>query len=460
MVEDPEGQHNVGLVSLGCAKALVDSEVLGSELESHGYRVVGEDESNIVVVNTCGFIESAVDESLDALDAVVAQGKRLVITGCLAARRDLLTARYPGALAIGGPADVDTVVSAVMAASPPAPGVTYEAVRVGLTPAHFAYLKVSEGCNHRCAFCIIPQLRGPLRSRPLPELIEEVERMVDDGVQEVAVIAQDTSAYGLDLGYPAFQGAAGRVRMDVHALAFELGRRVPWLRLHYVYPYPHVDRLVPLMADGRVLPYLDVPFQHASRSVLRAMRRPAAAERNLERLNRWREICPELAVRSTFIVGFPGETDRDFEELLDFIDRAELDRAGCFTYSDVDGAAANALDDQVEESVKLDRQEWLLDAQAEVSRKRLQRLCGTVQEVIVDGQHVDDSGRVQAFGRTRFDAYDVDGRVFVELQNTGLDRAPAAAQLVGARIRVHIDTADEHDLYGRYVGDTVKLPPA
>ncbi|MGH8621838.1 MAG: 30S ribosomal protein S12 methylthiotransferase RimO, partial [Burkholderiales bacterium] len=368
----------VGFVSLGCPKALVDSERILTQLRAEGYRVVPTyEDADLVVINTCGFIEAAIDESLGAIGEALAANGRVIVTGCLGAKGDIVRKSHPGVLAVTGPHATDEVMRAVHEHLPQ-PHDPYVSLippqGIKLTPAHYAYLKIAEGCNHRCTFCIIPALRGDLVSRPIGEIMQEAETLVKAGVKELLVVSQDTSAYGVDVKYRTgfWRGRPLRTRMT--ELARELGELGAWVRLHYVYPYPHVDEVVPLMAEGRLLPYLDVPFQHASRRILKLMKRPASAKDNLARVRRWRDLCPDITIRSTFIVGFPGETGAEFEELLAFLQEAQLDRVGCFAYSAVDGAAANALPGPVPEDVKQARLEHL---QESISARRLQRRVGT-----------------------------------------------------------------------------------
>jgi ribosomal protein S12 methylthiotransferase len=440
----------VGFVSLGCPKALVDSEQILTRLTAAGYRTVdGYENADVVVVNTCGFIDAAVAESLETIEEALGANGKVIVTGCLGAHAQALHDRFPGLLSVSGPQATDTVVDAVQRVVPvrAAPPLDVESLMgpagVKLTPSHYAYLKISEGCNHTCSFCIIPAMRGRLRSRPIDDVLREAANLAAAGVQEILVIAQDTSAYGVDIGYRTTVFDGRELRSDLVTLCRELGRIVPWVRLHYVYPYPHVDRLLPLMAEGLVLPYLDVPLQHADPAILKAMRRPAAVENSLRRLAAWREVCPDLVVRSTFIVGFPGETDEAFERLLDFLEEAQLDRVGCFTYSNVEGARANALPDQVEESVKLDRQERLMELQAEISADRLAGKVGSRIEVIVD--EVSGDG---ATARSRGDAPDIDGLVHVQ---------GARGVAEGDLIWVRVTGSDTYDLHAEYLGTAVAL---
>jgi len=438
----------VGFVSLGCAKALVDSEEILTGLTALGYHTVPDYASaDVVVVNTCGFIESAVTESLETIAEALQGNGRVVVTGCLGADAERLRARFPELLAVTGPQQADAVIAAVQAARPARAPLTAEPLLgpagIKLTPPHYAYLKIAEGCNHRCSFCIIPTMRGRLRSRRIDSVLAEADRLAAAGVQEVLVVAQDTSAYGLDLRYASATVGGRELRSDLPTLCRELAERIPWVRLHYVYPYPHADRLVPLMAEGRLLPYLDVPLQHAHPDILRAMRRPAAVEDTLERLRRWRELCPDLSLRSTFIVGFPGEGEAEFETLLEFLEAAELDRVGCFSYSAVEGAAANALPGRVPEEVAEERRATLMARQAAISARRRQRWIGRDVEVLVDA-----AGEEGALARTPGDAPEVDGVVHVQ---------PPVRLKAGDRTWVRILDADEHDLYAAELGNPVKL---
>ncbi|MGH8668481.1 MAG: 30S ribosomal protein S12 methylthiotransferase RimO [Burkholderiales bacterium] len=422
----------MGFVSLGCPKALVDSERILTQLRAEGYATspsyAGAD---LVIVNTCGFIDAAVEESLEAIGEALAENGRVVVTGCLGAKKGVIESVHPSVLAVTGPHDTAAVMSAVHAHLP-RPHDPYTdllpAFGVKLTPQHYAYLKISEGCNHRCTFCIIPSMRGDLVSRPIGEVMQEAENLVKGGVRELLVISQDTSAYGVDVKYRTgfVNGKPTRTRMI--ELCKSLGELGAWVRLHYVYPYPHVDEVVPLMAQGRILPYLDVPFQHAAPRILQLMKRPASAERVLERVRRWREVCPEITIRSTFIAGFPGETEAEFCELLAFLEQAQLDRVGCFAYSPVEGAAANALPDPVPEDLKQERRARLMFLQENISKRRLQGKVGKTIEVIVDEPGV---------GRSKADAPEIDGAVRFE------------GGKPGAFAKVLIDRADEHDLFGR-----------
>ena len=430
----------VGFVSLGCPKALVDSERILTQLRIEGYEIVPTyDAADVVVVNTCGFIDSAVDESLDAIGEALAENGRVIVTGCLGKRPDEIRQAHPEVLSISGPQDYASVMQAVHAVVPPKHDPFIDLVPdygLKLTPKHYAYLKISEGCNHRCSFCIIPSMRGDLVSRPVDEVLREAEKLARGGVRELLVVSQDTSAYGVDMKYAERQWRDKSYATRMKSLCEGLSELGLWTRLHYVYPYPHVDEVIPLMAEGKLLPYLDVPFQHASPRILKLMKRPGAVDKTLERIQRWREICPELAIRSTFIVGFPGETEDDFEELLDFLDEAQLDRVGAFAYSPVEGASANDLPGAVPEEVKAERLERFMARQAEISEQRLAAKVGTVQPVLIDLL----DGEL-AIGRSRFDAPEIDG--LVQIQD-----GEAAGLKPGDIVDVHIMGNDEHDLFG------------
>ncbi|MDH3418547.1 MAG: 30S ribosomal protein S12 methylthiotransferase RimO [Gammaproteobacteria bacterium] len=428
---------SIGFVSLGCPKALVDSERILSRLRSEGYTTAADFQgADLVVVNTCGFIDSAREESLEAIGEALAENGRVIVTGCLGATPELIESRHSKILAITGPHQYEAVMDAIHTAAPPPHDPFVDLLPpqgIKLTPRHFAYLKISEGCNNRCSFCIIPKLRGPLVSRPAGDVLLEAERLVAADVRELVVISQDTSAYGVDIRYAESRWRDRSVRARVTELCEALGELGAWIRLHYVYPYPHVDELLPLMADGKVLPYLDIPFQHASDRVLKAMRRPAAEARTLERIESWRTQVPDLTIRSTFIVGFPGETDADFEALLDWLEAAELDRVGCFRYEAVAGAAANEIDDPVPEDIKDERWHQLMATQQAISARRLERKIGKRINVIID--ELDDAGAV---GRSEGDAPDIDGCVFVR----GRDLA------IGDIVEVQVERAGPYDLWG------------
>jgi ribosomal protein S12 methylthiotransferase len=429
----------VGFVSLGCPKALVDSERILTQLRAEGYLIAPSYEgADLVVVNTCGFIDSAVAESLDAIGEALQENGKVIVTGCLGAKGDVVRQTHPKVLAVTGPHATDEVMAAVHQHLPKPHDPFVDLVPpqgIRLTPKHYAYLKISEGCNHRCTFCIIPSMRGDLVSRPVGDVMKEAEALVKAGVKELLVVSQDTSAYGVDVKYRTGFWGGRPLKTRMTELCAALGELGAWVRLHYVYPYPHVDEVIPLMAEGKILPYLDVPFQHASPRILKAMKRPANSENNLVRVKRWREICPELNVRSTFIVGFPGETEADFEELLAFLEEAQLDRVGCFAYSPVEGAVANALADPVPEEVKEARLMRFMSVQARISAERLKRKVGQTVTVLVD--EVDDGGAV---GRSAADAPEIDGLVHM----------PRSRKLkAGEFAQVVIEDADEHDLYGR-----------
>lgn len=434
----------VGFVSLGCPKALVDSERILTQLRSDGYEVVPSyDQADLVVVNTCGFIDAAKAESLEAIGEALNENGKVIVTGCMGAQADEITNIHPQVLAVTGPQQYEQVVGAVHQYLPK-PERKHEPFialvppqGIKLTPRHYAYLKISEGCNHRCTFCIIPSLRGDLVSRPVGDVMDEAERLVKAGVQELLVVSQDTSAYGVDTKYRTgfWQGRPLKTRMK--ELCEAMGDLGAWVRLHYVYPYPHVDDVIPLMAEGKILPYLDIPFQHAHPDVLRAMKRPAASEKTLDRINAWRDICPDITLRSTFIVGFPGETDAQFEYLLDFLDEAQLDRVGCFTYSPVEGATANAIHPAVPEEVKEERLARFMEKQAAISARKLQQKIGRELEVLIDEVGLDGS-----IGRTQADAPEIDGQIYL------LDDVNVKP---GDRVRVRVTDADEHDLWGERI---------
>src|SRR3954447_2399737 len=432
----------VSFVSLGCPKALVDSERIITRLRAEGYELSREHAgSDLVIVNTCGFLDSAQAESLGAIGEALASNGKVIVTGCMGAEPEKITDRYPAVLAVTGPQQYESVVDAVHRAVPPRHDPFLDLVPpegIKLTPRHYAYLKISEGCNNRCTFCIIPKLRGDLVSRPAGDVLREADRLVAAGVKELLVISQDTSAYGVDIKYAASEWKGREVRAKFLDLTRALGELGVWVRLHYVYPYPHVDQVIPFMTEGQVLPYLDIPFQHASPDVLQRMKRPAAQEKTLERIRRWREICPELTIRSTFIVGFPGETEADFEMLLDWLDEAQLDRVGCFRYEPVDGAVANDLGIAIPAEVKEERWNRFMQRQQAISRRRLKRKVGTRQQVIID-----EVGPTVAKGRSKGDAPEIDGAVYVS------SRRPLR---VGEIVTAKIERADEYDLHGAVVG--------
>lgn len=439
-----ESNARVGFVSLGCPKNLVDSERILTQLRTEGYDVVPTyNDADLVIVNTCGFIDSAVQESLDTIGEALSENGKVIVTGCLGVKEDEIREVHPNVLAITGPHAYETVVEQVHDHLPKPSHNPFEHLipeqGVKLTPRHYAYLKISEGCNHRCTFCIIPSMRGDLVSRPVGEVLSEAERLRNAGVKELLVISQDTSAYGVDVKNKTGFWDGMPVKTGMTELSEQLGHMGLWVRLHYVYPYPSVDKVIPLMAQGNILPYLDIPFQHANKRILKLMKRPAAAEKTLERIKKWREICPELVIRSTFIVGFPGETDAEFQELLDFLDEAQLDRVGCFKYSEVDGAKANELPEQIDEATKQDRYERFMVKQQKISAERLQRRIGMVMQVLID--EVDDEG---AIGRTYADAPEIDGVVYLN-DDTGVEP--------GDFVDVLIEHADEYDLWGTRVID-------
>ncbi|MDP1772835.1 MAG: 30S ribosomal protein S12 methylthiotransferase RimO [Methylobacter sp.] len=431
----------IGFISLGCPKALVDSERILTKLRSEGYTISPTyQDADLVVVNTCGFIDAAVEESLDSIGEALAQNGKVIVTGCLGSREAEIRERHPQVLKVTGAHALEEVVAAVHEHLPPPHDPFISLVPpqgIKLTPRHYAYLKISEGCNHRCTFCIIPSMRGDLVSRPIDDVMLEAERLANAGVKELLVVSQDTSAYGLDLKYQSYDWKGRSVRTRFYDLAEALGDLGIWVRMHYVYPYPHVDEVIPLMAEGKILPYLDIPFQHANSRILKLMKRPAASENNLERIKAWREICPDITLRSTFIVGFPGETEQEFEELLDFMSEAQMDRVGAFAYSPVKGAVANDLPDQIPEEVKQERLARFMAHQAEISAARLQRRVGRIETVLVD--EVVEEGAV---ARSKADAPEIDGQVFID---------GATHLKVGDFVDVEFEEADEYDLWGRLV---------
>ncbi|KPJ95443.1 MAG: ribosomal protein S12 methylthiotransferase RimO [Gammaproteobacteria bacterium SG8_11] len=433
-----QNSPKVGIVSLGCPKALVDSEQIITQLRAEGYTISPSyNQADLVVINTCGFIEEAIEESLDAIGEALNENGKVIVTGCLGAKGDVVKEHYPNVLAVTGPHALQEVMQAVHNHLPPEHDPYTSLIPpqgIKLTPQHYAYIKISEGCNHRCSFCIIPSLRGDLDSRQIDAVLKEAENLVSAGVRELLIISQDTSAYGVDIKYRTHFYQGRPVKTRFYDLAKELSQLGVWVRLHYVYPYPHVDEIIPLMRPDGLLPYLDIPFQHASPSVLKAMRRPAHSENTLARLNEWRVLCPELKIRSTFIVGFPGETDEDFKQLLEFLEQAQLDRVGCFTYSPVEGAAANQLPGQVPDAIKQQRYEQFMALQSQISADKLKQAVGSSQTVLVD--QVDED---KILARTYGDAPEIDGLVVVE--------GTAANVKPGEFLDVTITDSDEYDLY-------------
>ena len=444
-------QKRVGMVSLGCPKALVDSERILTRLRADGYAMSADyDGADVVLVNTCGFLDSAKEESLAAIGEAIAENGRVIVTGCMGNEAELIRAKFPQVLAVTGAHQYEAVVEAVHEAAPPTQGPFVDLVPTGdvkLTPRHYSYLKISEGCNHACSFCIIPSLRGKLASRRIDAVLREAEKLLAAGTRELLVISQDTSAYGVDVRHEERDWKGHPVRTHMTDLARELGQmrtldgQAPWVRLHYVYPYPHVDAVIPLMAEGLLTPYLDIPFQHASPSVLKAMKRPANEAKVLERLKAWREVCPDIAVRSSFVVGFPGETEADFQYLLDWLDEAQLDRVGAFRFEPVEGASANALPDPVPEEVKEDRYARIMEKTEGISAAKLAAKIGRVLPVIIDEVgEPDEDGDIGATGRSQADAPEIDGAVFLRDVPAGLEP--------GQVVQVRIEDADAHDLFG------------
>lgn len=433
----------VGFVSLGCPKALVDSERILTQLRTEGYQIVPDyDNADVVVVNTCGFIDSAKAESLEAIGEAIAENGRVIVTGCMGVEESVIRAAHPSVLAVTGPQQYEQVVRAVHEAAPPS--ATHDPFTdlvppqgIKLTPRHYAYLKISEGCNHRCSFCIIPSMRGDLVSRPVGDVLDEAQRLAKAGVKELLVISQDTSAYGVDVKYRSGFWNGRPVKTRMTELCSALSELDIWVRLHYVYPYPSVDEVIPLMAQGKILPYLDIPFQHASPRILKAMKRPAFEDKTLARIHRWREECPDLTLRSTFIVGFPGETESDFQYLLDWMSEAQLDRVGCFQYSPVEGAPANALEGAVPDEIKQERWDRFMAHQQTISTARLARKVGKEIEVLID--EVDEDG---AIGRSSADAPEIDGCVYVDSQT---------ALKPGDKVRVRVTDSDEYDLWAEHL---------
>jgi ribosomal protein S12 methylthiotransferase len=438
----PTPPRKVGFVSLGCPKALVDSEHILTQLRAEGYLVSGTyEDADLVVVNTCGFIDAAVEESLDAIGEALAENGRVIVTGCLGAKGDIVRKTHPKVLAVTGPHATAAVMEAVHTHLPKPHDPYTDLVPpqgIRLTPRHYAYLKISEGCNHRCTFCIIPAMRGDLVSRPVGDVMQEAQNLVNAGVRELLVISQDTSAYGVDVKYRTGFWNGRPIKTRMTELVKALSGLGVWVRLHYVYPYPHVDEVIPLMADGKLLPYLDVPFQHASPRILKLMKRPANAEGTLKRIRDWRAICPDITIRSTFVVGFPGETEREFEELLEFLEEAQLDRVGCFAYSPVEGAVANALPDPVQEDEKQERQARFMAVQEKISAARLKRKIGQTMTVLVDAV-----GKDGAIARSAADAPEIDGRVIIR---KGTKLKP------GEFAEVKVTRADAHDLWAAPTG--------
>lgn len=441
--------HKIGFISLGCPKALVDSEQILTRLRAEGYDISDSyQNADMVVVNTCGFIDDAVEESLDAIGEALAENGKVIVTGCLGGKGDIVKETHPQVLAVTGPHALEEVMEAIHEHLPPEHDPYTSLIPEGgikLTPRHYAYLKISEGCNHSCSFCIIPSLRGKLVSRPVGEVLQEAENLVNAGVKELLVVSQDTSAYGVDMKYQMgfYQGRPVKTRFK--ELAEELGQLDAWIRMHYVYPYPHVDDVIPLMAEGKILPYLDIPLQHSSMNILRAMKRPANTENMLNRIASWRDICPDITLRSTFIVGFPGETEQDFEDLMAFTKEIQFDRIGAFKYSPVEGAAANTLPNPVPEEVKEERLARLMELQAEISFKKLQAKIGQTMRVLVDS--IDEKGVV---ARSAADAPDVDGLVFIDTEdNPEIDQT--AGLMPGDFVNVKIIDNSEHDLWAEFL---------
>ncbi len=436
--------HRIGFVSLGCPKATVDSEHILTQLRAEGYVIVPSyEDADLVVVNTCGFIDAAVEESLDAIGEALDENGKVIVTGCLGAKGDVVQQAHPNVLAVTGPHATADVMQAIHQHLPAEHDPFLDLVPpqgIRLTPKHYAYLKISEGCNHRCTFCIIPSLRGDLVSRPVNDVLLEAERLAAAGVKELLVVSQDTSAYGVDVKYRTefYNGQPVKTRMT--ELCEALSQFGIWVRLHYVYPYPHVNEIIPLMAEGKILPYLDIPFQHASAKILKAMKRPASSENTMKRINQWREICPDITIRSTFIAGFPGETEDDFEQLLNFLDEAQLDRVGCFAYSDVDGAKANELDGAVPEEVKQERVARFMEKQAIISAEKLKHNIDRTRDVIIDDISSSDEYLI---GRTSSDAPDIDGLVYI-------DRPDKNDTQVGDITQVTISDTDEYDMWGKF----------
>ncbi len=445
IITDPvrSGQPKIGMVSLGCPKALVDSERILTRLRAEGYAISPDySGADAVIVNTCGFLDSAKAESLDAIGEALTENGKVVVTGCLGAEEDYIRGTHPKVLAVTGPHQYEQVLDAIHAAVPPAPDPFIDllpATGVSLTPRHYSYLKISEGCNHKCKFCIIPDMRGKLASRPAHAILREAEKLVDAGVKELLVISQDTSAYGLDRKYDMNPWKDREVRSHITDLARELGQFDAWVRMHYVYPYPHVRDMIPLMADGLILPYMDIPFQHSHPDVLKRMARPAHTAKTLTEIAAWRDICPDITLRSTFIVGYPGETEEEFQHLLDWMDEAQLDRVGCFQYENVDGARSNALPNHVPDEVKQDRWNRFMEKSQAISEAKLAAKVGTLQDVIIDD--IDEDGIATC--RTKADAPEIDGNLFIDENTEGLK--------VGEIVTVEVDEASEYDLWGKLI---------
>lgn len=429
--------HKVGFVSLGCPKALVDSERIITQLRAQGYELVSSyQDAGVVVINTCGFIDSAVKESLDTIKEAMTENGRVIVTGCLGAKADIIKEACPDVLHISGAHAYEEVLTAVHQHLPPPTDPFIQLIPpqgIKLTPRHYAYLKISEGCNQKCSFCIIPSMRGKLQSYPMAQVLSEAKKLKAAGVKELLVISQDTSAYGIDTRYQAIEWQGKTINTRFYDLCEQLGELGIWVRLHYVYPYPHVDEIIPLMRDGLILPYLDIPLQHANARVLKAMRRPASSENTLLRIASWREVCPDISLRSTFIVGFPGETEEEFNELLDFLEEAQLDRVGCFKYSPVNGAKANELANPIPEEIKEERYHRFMQLQAEISRKRLESKIGSTQTVLID-----EVSQEHIIARSKSDAPEIDGLVYLP---------PTKGLKAGSFVEVNITDSDEYDLY-------------
>lgn len=433
----------IGFVSLGCPKALVDSEYILTQLRTEGYEIVPKyDDADLVVVNTCGFIDSAVQESLDAIGEALDENGKVIVTGCLGAKADTILEKYPNVLSVTGPHAFQEVMASVHHYLPKPHDPFMDLVPqagIKLTPKHYAYLKIAEGCNHSCTFCIIPTMRGKHQSYPVENVLGQAKKLAQSGVKELLVVAQDTSAYGVDVKYKLGIADGKPVKTHIQNLCEELAKLGVWVRLHYIYPYPHVDHLIPLMAEGKILPYIDVPMQHASPRILKAMKRPANSENMLNRIKKWREICPEITIRSTFIVGFPGETEEEFQMLLDFIEEARLDRVGAFIYSPVEGAPANDIAEMIPVEIQEERLARFMSLQAQISEEKLQAKVGQVLDVLVDEFDAEEG---VAIGRTMADAPEIDGLVYIEAANSAI---------VGQIIKVKIEEADVYDLYGRLI---------